>query len=81
MRAGLSYYRQYMMPTEETDTGGKHDEKVIKTAASKGYVNEEIESIKPYRFRPFWLHLNIGPFFAAYIIWFLVWTQYLGVEV
>lgn len=44
-------------------------------------VNEEIESIKPFRFRPFLLHLNIGPFFAAYLIWFIVWSQKFGIEV
>lgn len=43
-------------------------------------LNDEIESIKPYNFRPFWLHLNIGPFFLAYIVWFIVWTRQFGVE-
>lgn len=46
----------------------------------KKCINEEIESIKPYSFRPFLLHLNIGPFFLAYIVWFCVWTLHLGVD-
>ena len=43
-------------------------------------LNDEIETIKPYRFRHFLLHLNILPFFLAYAIWFGVWTQHFGVE-
>lgn len=43
-------------------------------------VNEEIESIKPYVFRPFLLHLNIAPFFVAYLVWFVVWTRHFGIE-
>lgn len=48
--------------------------------SSSQSLNDEIESINPYRFRHFLLHINIGPFFLAYIVWFITWTQYLGVE-
>ena len=41
-------------------------------------VNEEIESIKPFRFRPLLLHGNIAPFFLAYIVWMFYWSMYLG---
>lgn len=44
------------------------------------HVNEEIESIRPYKFRPFLLHFNIGPFFLAYLIWFVVWTRNFGID-
>ena len=43
-------------------------------------INDEIESIRPYRFRPLLLHLNIGPFFAAYLVWLGAWVSYLGVD-
>lgn len=43
-------------------------------------VNDEIQSIRPYRFRPLLLHLNILPFLLAYLVWFYVWTQQFGVE-
>lgn len=69
------------------DDNEKSDEKFDYSSSSSSNkkstsnVNEEIESIKPFRFRPFLLHLNIGPFFAAYLIWFIVWTQKFGIEV
>lgn len=68
------------------DDNEKSDEKFDYSSSSSNKkstsnVNEEIESIKPFRFRPFLLHLNIGPFFAAYLIWFIVWTQKFGIEV
>ena len=56
------------------------DDSISSKKTSSKYVNEEIESIKPYRFRPFLLHLNIGPFFLAYVVWFIVWLNYFGVE-
>ena len=46
----------------------------------KTRLNDEIESIKPYRFRPLLLHLNIGPFFLGYLAWFAAWLNYFGAE-
>jgi hypothetical protein len=43
-------------------------------------LNDEIETIKPYNFRHFLLHLNILPFFLAYFVWLAVWTNHFGVE-
>ncbi len=51
-----------------------------KPKESNTNVNEEIESIKPYVIRPFLLHLNIGPFFLAYLVWFAVWIQQFGID-
>lgn len=56
------------------------DEIARKDKINKGNVNEEIASIKPYRFKHFLLHLNIGPFFLAYIIWFCIWISQFGVD-
>lgn len=70
------------MAMDEEGDGGGGGGGTNKTVNKKpGQVNEEIESIKPYRFRPFLLHINIAPFFASYLIWFIVWTQYFGIEV
>ena len=52
----------------------------VNSGGGGGVVNDEIESIRPYTFRPFLLHLNIGPFFVAYVSWWAVWTSYLGVD-
>ena len=43
-------------------------------------INDEIERIRPYKFRPFYLHLNIAPFFLAYAIWWITWTVHFGVD-
>jgi cation-transporting ATPase 13A1 len=52
----------------------------ITTSNKHQQVNDEIESIRPYNFRPFLLHLNILPFFVAYIAWFVAWSHYFGIE-
>ena len=59
------------------------EDKTTKSPASQKttkQLNDEIESIKPYKFRPFFLHFNILPFFIGYITWFTVWTSYFGIE-
>ncbi|CAF0703841.1 unnamed protein product [Brachionus calyciflorus] len=43
-------------------------------------LNDEIESIVPYKFRPFLIHLNIAPFFIGYLVWFIIWAQKFGIE-
>jgi hypothetical protein len=60
----------------------KDDQKssLNKKTSIKCQINDEIESIKPYKFRPFLLHLNILPFFLGYLIWFFIWFQYFGVD-
>ncbi len=60
--------------------GGDEISKRESLSFSKGNVNEEIASIKPYRFKHFLLHLNIGPFFLAYLAWFLIWISHFGVD-
>jgi hypothetical protein len=46
----------------------------------KTSYSDEIQSINPLRFRHFLLHLNIGPFFLAYLVWLIIWTQHFGVS-
>jgi cation-transporting ATPase 13A1 len=60
----------------------KDDQKssLNKKTSTKCQINDEIESIKPYKFRPFLLHLNILPFFLGYLIWFFIWFQYFGID-
>ena len=60
--------------------GGDEISKRESLSISKGNFNEEIASIKPYRFKHFLLHLNIGPFFLAYLTWFLTWFSHFGVD-
>lgn len=48
------------------------------SSSSTTSLNDEIQSIKPYKFRPFLLHLNIFPFFLGYLVWFIVWLNYFG---
>jgi cation-transporting ATPase 13A1 len=52
----------------------------IKQKLNPNQVNEEIESIRAYNFRPMWLHFNIAPFFIAYLIWLFVWVNHFGVS-
>ncbi len=64
---------------DEGDTSSGLHTKIIKNKRSQN-VNEEIESIKPYRFRPVLLNFNIAPFFVAYSVWFFVWSTQFGIE-
>lgn len=43
-------------------------------------VSDEIELLSLHTFRPTLKHLNIGPFFAAYLIWFYIWATQFGLE-
>lgn len=43
-------------------------------------VSDEIDNLSLHKFRPTLLHLNIAPFFAAYLIWFFVWASQFGLD-
>lgn len=62
------------------DVASQREEERRKRPLNENSVNEEIQSIKPYRFRPMLLHLNILPFLIAYLVWFYVWTVQFGVD-
>ncbi|CAF4331854.1 unnamed protein product [Rotaria socialis] len=40
--------------------------------------NDDIHSISLYCSKNYLLHLNIGPFFFLYILWFSIWTFHFG---
>ena len=50
------------------------------SSSKEANFNDEIKSIRPYNFRPLLLHLNIGPFFLGYAVWFYLWFVHYGVE-
>lgn len=41
-------------------------------------ASDEIEKLSLHRFRPFYAHFNLTPFFIAYLIWFYIWSTEFG---